>query len=103
MSDGHKTFKYTPGPWKVCAPPDKVCTNYGGDKDVAKGGWGKVIVTCRRSSWMSEGEEFANAQLISAAPDLLDALKDARYALYGNGPGNLRIDAAIAKAEGRSR
>jgi hypothetical protein len=47
-------------------------------------------------------EAKANADLISAAPDLLDALKDARYALYGNGPANPKIDAAIAKAEGRS-
>ncbi len=42
-----------------------------------------------------------HAGLISAAPDLLEALKDARYALYGTGPGNPKIDAAIAKAEGR--
>jgi len=43
-----------------------------------------------------------DATLIAAAPDLLEALKDARYALYGNGPGNPKIDAAIAKAEGLS-
>lgn len=41
--------------------------------------------------------------LIAAAPELLEALKDARFALYGNGPGNPKIDAAIAKAEGRSK
>jgi len=31
---------------------------------------------------------------------LMDALKDARYALYGDGPGNPTIDAAIAAGEG---
>ena len=34
--------------------------------------------------------------------DLLEALKDARFHLYGNGQGNPKIDAAIAKAEVRS-
>ena len=34
--------------------------------------------------------------------ELLEALKDARYQLYGNGPGNPKIDAAIAKAAGES-
>jgi hypothetical protein len=48
------------------------------------------------------GKELeANARLTAAGPELLEALKDARYALYGNGPGNPKIDAAIAKAEGR--
>ena len=30
---------------------------------------------------------------------LVDALKDARYALYGDGPGNPKIDAAIKAGE----
>jgi hypothetical protein len=30
---------------------------------------------------------------------LMDALKDARYALYGDGPGNPKIDAAIKAGE----
>ena len=41
----------------------------------------------------------ATTRLIAAAPDLLEALKDAKFALYGNGPGNPKIDAAIRKAE----
>lgn len=104
------TVKHTPGPWRVGAPPDKVCTNYGGEADIAKGGWGKVIVTCKRSSWMGEGEGFANAQLIAAAPELLEALKElADYhsadltSDFGNEAGRMRNAlAAIAKAEGRS-
>lgn len=38
----------------------------------------------------------------SINPELLEALKDARYKLYGSGPGNPKIDAAIAKATGES-
>lgn len=49
--------------------------------------------------------EAIAAQLVhrwNCYSDLLEALKDARYSLYGNGPGNPKIDAALAKAEGRS-
>lgn len=59
---------------------------------------------------------FPNARLIAAAPDLLAALKEARAELAhhypddsrasGNWPSTVpmfaRLDAAIAKAEGRS-
>lgn len=54
-------------------------------------------VTCR-VSWQEEQE--ANARLIAAAPDLLEALLDARYKLYGNAPGCPKIEAAITKATG---
>lgn len=74
--------KHTPGPWRVAAPPDKVCTDYrdeGGsmlDSNWAPGGHAKTIVTCERRSWMAEGEEFANAQLIAAAPELLQVMRE---------------------------
>lgn len=45
----------------------------------------------------------ADRSVIAAAPELLEALMDARYALYGNGPGNPKIDAAIAKALGEQK
>jgi len=55
-------------------------------------------------------EQLANARLIAAAPDLMEALKDARRRLtdtaneadscWRDWPGSYGIDAAIAKAEG---
>jgi hypothetical protein len=48
-----------------------------------------------------EGETEANARLIAAAPELLDALKEVRdYMREGRGGFWIRVDAAIAKAEG---
>lgn len=99
------TQKHTPGPWRVAAPPDKVCTAYPqSEMNYTTNGWAKTIVVCKHASWMKDGEEFANAEFIVRACnshyELLEALKDARYALYGNGPANPKIDAAIAKAEG---
>lgn len=101
--------KPTRGPWRVGAPPEKVCTNYGGGDDVTRNGWGKTIVTCKRSSWMSEGEEFANARLIAAAPELLEALKELLE--LTDDPNNDAdpeestfsfARSVVAKAEGRS-
>lgn len=108
--------KYTPGPWRVAAPPDKVCTDYrdeGGsmlDSNWGHGGHAKTIVTCEHRSWMALGEEFANAHLIAAAPDLLEALRGAiewmscvEPHLRDGTPFKRNIEsykAAIAKAEG---
>jgi len=51
----------------------------------------------------SDEEAQANAAFIVLAVNshdaLMDALKDARYALYGDGPGNPKIDAAIKAGE----
>jgi len=41
--------------------------------------------------------------LRNAAPDLLEALLDAKYALYGNGPANPKMLAAISKAQGERK
>ena len=52
-------------------------------------------------------EDVANARLIAAAPELLEALQKARSALVmeGHHPGNsgvtIAVDAAIAKATGK--
>lgn len=76
------TSKHTPGPWRVAAPPNKVCTDYRGasgnmlDTNWASGGRAKTIVICEGRAWMEEGEELANASLIAAAPELLKALRD---------------------------
>jgi hypothetical protein len=44
----------------------------------------------------------ANARLIAAAPDMLEALREARpYVPDHHGPVAYKVDAAIAKAEGK--
>lgn len=88
--------KHTPGPWE-----------YRGDGLYAAGdnypflcGWDDgSFVGC------NDPVDAANIRLIAAAPELLAALKEARDALNGapNTCGlHTQIDAAIAKAEGRS-
>lgn len=90
--------KYTPGPWELGTRRQVLATSKRGLL-VAQIATGTVTSTIG-SSQIDEEEAASNARLIAAAPDLLEALKDARFSLYGNGPGNPKIDAAIAKAEG---
>lgn len=85
-------FKGTPGPWGISTDS----SDYGNS-------WWYVV----GPATVMSGRHFddstvptADAHLIAAAPELLEALMDARYALYGRGPGNPKIDAAIAKALG---
>lgn len=76
--------KFTPGPW-TAKPFDRtwvVC--FGGDEYLIGG------VHLNRE---------ANARLIAAAPELLEALKDA-YPYIDNNHLRQRIGAVIAKAEG---
>lgn len=83
--------KHTPGPW--------FATEYGDIRDMA--GETFVGVSLRETAI----ERIANASLIAAAPDLLEALKD----IAGNGDGTgrnpqLMVDLAIRaldNAEGR--
>lgn len=93
------TAQHTPGPWinigngDIVARSDNYC---GGEKDIAS-----VFLT-------RNDEDEANARLIAAAPDLLEALK--LYVLqdnfatdYGYGVGGeakATAEAAIAKATG---
>ncbi len=90
-------MKHTPKPWTA---HDRIISN--GDYLIT-GKLGEVGV-CRLLK--AKGEMTANANLISAAPDLLDALKEcAPHVIEGDGyhPNGLQaqIHAAIAKAEGR--
>lgn len=96
---------HTPGPWLAAAGPSSVV------------GWPVVATPIGRSicnvTWMPglppavEIECKANARLIAAAPDLLEALNALREELSGVDQwwGKLReaadaADAAIAKAQG---
>lgn len=97
--------KHTPGPW---AMPDSGQGRI--SKVGANGGWDGLIATADCGDYARSREEgLANARLIAAAPNLLEALKTARSMLAicaGPIPSNDErdaiawADAAIAKATG---
>lgn len=90
-------MKHTPGPWFV---------SNGDLLRVARSNGGSPIVVAGVHKIGSRGgaclgDPLANARLIAAAPDLLEALKmvsgvDLHHEVLA------AVDAAIAKAEGRS-
>ncbi len=102
-----ETVTHTPGPWRI--DPDfrrilspQPANNLSGIPGIADI-W----------NWMGAAETDANARLIAAAPELLRAIKDARAYVeraydysFPDLDENRRvlnsIDAAIAKAEGRT-
>lgn len=102
--------KFTPGPWSV--KPTDTTFNVENDKgtQVVRTSWHDRIFTV----YPSKAEAHANVTLIAAAPDMLDALRQAEDALdalrrgYGAVVSGLCYPAlnsvrdAIAKAEGRS-
>lgn len=91
----------TPGPWRVRS----------GKWVVAKRGEHEGEILIAPTYWMENvpEEAAANARLIAAAPDLLEALKDvlriakaASIGVTGNAKRIERADAAIARATGAS-
>lgn len=99
------TQKFTPGPWRigdaghtVFGPP----TDKPSPKTIAT--MPKIKAPCKS---VELDENIANAQLIAAAPELLEAAKRAEKTLLkllkdGNHDGVLRdLNAAISKAEGK--
>jgi hypothetical protein len=70
--------KHTPGPWAVVAHEDD-------DEGYAVvGGEYQMPVALPQSTVGGEAEELANARLIAAAPDLLDALRRLLATSRGN-------------------
>lgn len=102
-------MSHTPGPWRVGGVTQdhdcKMCPIFAGSDRIAQvlGGANTYEV----EDWNEE--DMANARLIAAAPDLLMACKVAlkRIGVDGCTVGRFerdaldRIEAAIAKAEGR--
>jgi hypothetical protein len=92
--------EHTPGPWLAAAKPSSVV---GLPVVSTKNGRSVASVT-----FFALGEQFvnhdaesqANARLIAAAPDMLEALKALKYN-QGNEAWKL-ADAALRKAEGAS-
>jgi hypothetical protein len=95
--------KHTPGPWTgyKCIEPSRAWTINASPKNVVCGISGGAMID------KSDEELEANARLIAAAPDLLDALRCCLAMIEGEGLDELHGDlaevvrAAIARAEGR--
>lgn len=93
--------KHTPGPWHVCTAthPD-----LGPIRAVATQEGDGVDCVCIVDQLPGCDESTANALLIAAAPDLLEALKLADATLLGAnmnaGVVERKVKAAIAKATG---
>ena len=91
-------LKHTPGPWSVVAN--------GGHSYTIRGSRNEAI--CDTSIWLHSdphSESRANAHLIAAAPDLLEALEDLLTICDGDPDEPDEIGwarAAIAKAKGES-
>jgi hypothetical protein len=66
MTTETKKISYTPGPWKVAGDPQSPEIE-GGDK--------LTLAFVNTSYSISDAEAQANAQLIAAAPELLEGLK----------------------------
>lgn len=98
---------HTPGPWEV-----SYSTNFPDQQTVQAEGSDRILALIDRA----DEQDYANARLIAAAPDLLSVLKEAMRPVEnwacnceingegGNTPAHValrHIREAIAKAEGR--
>src|SRR5437868_3901379 len=106
--------KYTPGPWKsrIASPSDATLIVAGPAPD---GDGYERICTVRaredRDYSKDDDRALANARLIAAAPDLLEAcrltlqilenLTTEDYSRGGDKPARKALEAAVAKAESR--
>ena len=93
--------KHTSGPWKF----GKELSSHAGEWLIS------MDVGLNRGNPIAEirpgtGDESANARLISSAPDLLEALRDARRLIElvvpFEGDVTRKIDKAISKATGQA-
>ncbi len=100
--------KHTPGPWNIGSsdlPVSRMSIHCKGHKDSCHST--VALMVSRGVIGISHDEEFANARLIAAAPDLLEALKDC-VAVMDRELAGLKViqpelsaaRAAIAKATG---
>lgn len=94
------TAKHTPGPWHTGAEDIAPCIVYGTN------GFAICNAVIHHGKH-SESESIANARLIAAAPELLEACHKARALLAGSIPEEDQrivedsLRAAIAKATGQ--
>ena len=92
--------KHTPGPWNIGSsdlPVSRLSIHCKGHKDSCHST--VALMVSRGAIGISHDEEFANARLIAAAPDLLDVLEEL-VAEFGVCGLTEKARAAIAKATG---
>jgi hypothetical protein len=96
-------FRHTPGPWKIFYPTVDEC---GFGIDTADKQKSIVVMDTEAGIYSAETreEDLANAKLIAAAPDLLEALTYVQWWINVNNEGNNvnldfdKINNAIKKA-----
>lgn len=101
---------YTKGPWKV-EEPSKGSRSYTINGEISDDDFGEelALLRCWENNEKQNKQQKDNAQLIAAAPELLEACKLAREFLKGWGPkatgtpynDNNPLTEAINKAEGK--
>ena len=97
--------KYTPGPWFMNGPIGTYHLNGREPRFCVYASRTLFLEVVAAPDGYVQGENEANARLIAAAPDLLEALKEIVDAADGAGWGQLdpsfkKARAAIAKATG---
>lgn len=102
-----KTVKHTPGPWVAYHQSDhhewQIGAGLPPDKADNDGHYELIVAETFGGLGRDDVQSDANARLIAAAPDLLEALKALRSACMGMVPDCAdQVDAAIAKAEGEA-
>lgn len=102
--------KHTPGPWEFSTSPEgwsftiHISQEDGAPYTTGYSDVGYIIQTCRGEE---ESTQMANARLIAAAPELLEALCEATAWLHAHKHTLCaqsicdQVDAAIAKATGQ--
>ena len=79
--------------WEVFQDDDEIKVIVSGSLEVGSG-WRTYSDVC------SEINTIEDANLIAAAPELLDVVLDLKYKLYGNGAANPKIEALLKRLTG---
>lgn len=79
--------------WEVFQDGDEIKVIISGSLEVGAG-WRSYSDVC------SEINSLGDANLIASAPELLDAVLDLKYKLYGNGAANPKIEALLKRLTG---
>lgn len=79
--------------WEVFQDDDEIKVIVSGSLEVGDG-WRTYSDVC------SEINTIEDANLIAAAPELLDVVLDLKYKLYGHGAANPKIEALLKRLTG---